>query len=107
MPVRLTEGDGVMLAEISGELDHHSVRSIRQEIDNNIAALTITELILDFGAVTFMDSSGIGLIMGRYKLISDMGGKLVIANTPTHMKKVMKVAGLDRLATMNDNKIVL
>ena len=58
-------------------------------------------LVLDFKDVTFMDSSGIGLVMGRYKLMQSMDGELRIQNVSSHMKKVMRLAGLDKLATFD------
>ena len=58
-------------------------------------------LILDFGEVTFMDSSGIGLVMGRYQVMKNIGGRVSLQNTPVHIRKVMRLAGLDRFATIN------
>ena len=63
-----------LTAYISGEIDHHSAKSIRKEIDINVEKLKPTDLYLDFSKVDFMDSSGIGLVMGRYKLQSERGG---------------------------------
>jgi len=58
-------------------------------------------LVLDFGEVTFMDSSGIGLVMGRYKVIKEIGGRVTLRNTPAHIKKVMRLAGIDKLAVIS------
>ena len=55
-------------------------------------------LVLDFSLVTFMDSSGIGLVMGRFRLMQENGGELVLQNLPAPLRKVMKLAGLDKLA---------
>ncbi len=68
-----SEGE-ILIAEIIGEIDHHTARVLREEIDTKIIRTTPTVLVLDFEKVTFMDSSGIGLIMGRYKLIHPMNG---------------------------------
>ena len=54
-------------------------------------------LVLDFGGVEFMDSSGIGVVLGRYRLMQDMGGKLTLRNLPPHIRKVMQVAGIGSL----------
>ena len=59
------------------------------------------QLFVDFSEVGFMDSSGIGLIMGRFKAMQAVGGRLVIQNPSQHIRKVMRLAGLDRLATIN------
>ncbi len=87
-----------LTAFISGEIDHHSAKNIRQEIDINVQKLKPNELYLDFSNVDFMDSSGIGLVMGRYKLQSERGGKVFIQNPPPLIKKVMLVAGINKLA---------
>lgn len=85
-------------AKLLGDIDHHSAKEMRCEIDIAVNENDATELILDFSAVTFMDSSGIGLVMGRYKLMSERQGRLVIASTPAYISKVMRVAGVNRLA---------
>lgn len=56
------------------------------------------ELVLDFGGVTFMDSSGIGLVMGRYKLMQELGGTVRLTQLSTSIRRVMQVAGMDKLA---------
>ena len=85
---------------IKGEIDHHVSVGIRQEIDRAIQRNNPKTLVLDFSGVTFMDSSGIGLVMGRYKKMTMLGGKVRVENAPTHIKKVMKIAGLSSLVTI-------
>lgn len=87
-----------LTAYISGEIDHHTAKYIRKEIDINVEKLNPAELYLDFSKVDFMDSSGIGLVMGRYKLQNQRGGKVFIQNPPPLIKKVMLVAGINKLA---------
>lgn len=100
--VRLSNQNNTLIAELSGEIDHHTARSLREEIDSNLQRSLPGELILDFSGVTFMDSSGIGLVMGRYKLIKSMGGSIVIRNVSDSIARVMRLAGLDRLADIRD-----
>ena len=95
--IKTTE-KGKMTALLSGEIDHHVAGNIRNTIDDAVIMDKPNELILDFKEVTFMDSSGIGLVMGRYKLIAEHNGKLTVKGTSPQIKKVMKLAGLDRLA---------
>lgn len=92
-----------MIAELSGDLDHHSAKSMRCEIDREINSGHPKLLVLDFKNVSFMDSSGIGLIMGRYKLMQDMGGKVAVARPPAYIKKVLRLSGIDRLAEVTDD----
>lgn len=94
------KGD-VLTAFLSGEIDHHSASDMRSIIDGAIDINMPSLLVLDFAKVTFMDSSGIGLVMGRYGKLSKTGAKLHISNMPINIYKVMKLAGLDRLASMD------
>ena len=101
MTVRIENQDGIITAFIMGDIDHHSAKEIRETIDFSLESSLPEILVLDFKDVTFMDSSGIGLVMGRYKLMQSMDGELRIQNVSSHMKKVMRLAGLDKLATFD------
>ncbi|PWM24059.1 MAG: anti-anti-sigma factor [Oscillospiraceae bacterium] len=103
MSAVLSPVDGVMTVLLTGEIDHHTAAALREEIDAAVETHQPRLLTLDFGGVSFMDSSGIGLVMGRYKLVSAYGGKVAIANVPRPMRRVMRLAGLDRLAEMEHN----
>lgn len=89
-----------LTAFLEGEIDHHTAAFARNEIDTELGSEAPNKLILDFGGVTFMDSSGIGLVMGRYKLASGIGAELIVANIPDNIYKLMKLAGLEKLATL-------
>lgn len=104
MPVQLQTNDCVTVAFLSGEIDHHLAAPMRNAIDDACTQSDIHTLILDFGGVTFMDSSGIGLVMGRWKLMQTLGGELILSNLPTSIRKVMRMAGLDRLAVIDHVK---
>jgi len=104
MPVRVYLADEIMTAHLLGEIDHHSSREIREEIDERACRAHPSRLVMDFRDVTFMDSSGIGLVMGRYALMQELEGELVVENMPEHIKRVMKLAGLDRLANMENGR---
>lgn len=102
MTVKIETSENSIHASLEGELDHHSAKEIREEIDNRVSIEKPPELILDFQNVTFMDSSGIGLVMGRYRLLKTYGGELKVINTSPQITKVMKLAGLDRLAGIHE-----
>jgi len=89
-----------MTVYLDGEIDHHTARGLREQIDAAIRRETPGLLVLDFRDVTFMDSSGIGLIMGRYKQMKLHGGEVHITNPSTGIKKILQLAGMDRLATI-------
>ncbi|MBS1324470.1 MULTISPECIES: STAS domain-containing protein [Porcipelethomonas] len=100
MSVKIINEDNKVIALLSGEIDHHNAKSLRQDIDFSLRENQPEELIMDFSEVGFMDSSGIGLVMGRYKLMQEIGGNLVVRNPPPHIKKVMRLSGIDRLASI-------
>ena len=100
MPVIIDTEENTVIAHLSGEIDHHSVQQLRADIDLAVERSRPAKLILDFDGVTFMDSSGIGLVMGRYKAVKSCGGCVIIENTGAQIKKVMRLAGLDRLAVI-------
>ena len=98
MAVYITDaGDGTLTARITGEIDHHTARWLRMDIDTAIQDKEPKNLKLDFSGVSFMDSSGVGLVMGRYKNMRERGGKVELINMPEYIEKVMSLAGMDRL----------
>ena len=89
--------DKLLVVKIIEEIDHHTTEKIRRKIDNEITRYMPRKVILDFNKVSFMDSAGIGLIIGRYKLINMIGGELKIANVNTQIQKIFEMSGLLRL----------
>lgn len=100
MGVRLILKEGVLTAVLSGEIDHHSAREIRAEIDETASRIKPNKLVFDFSAVQFMDSSGIGLIMGRCKLMQLWNGKVEIIRLPPKIEKIVSLAGLNQLCAI-------
>lgn len=70
--------EDILIVSLCGEIDHHNAASIRREIDESMTAFHAKNLILDYSDVSFMDSSGIGLAMGRYNKVKDLAGSIVI-----------------------------
>lgn len=101
MGVTFTKYETTITAHIKGDIDHHFAKDMRESIDLEIEKNTPEMLILDFKEVAFMDSSGIGLVMGRYKLTNILGCELKVINLSPHIKKVMKLAGIEKLLTMD------
>lgn len=97
MPVYVEPHGDELIARISGEIDHHTARWLRMDIDTALNDNHPKHLILDFSAVTFMDSSGVGLVMGRYKNMEASGGKVYLMGMPPYIDKVMTLAGMDKL----------
>lgn len=101
MPLKLNISDGVICARLAGEIDHHSAKALREEIDAAIVRVQPELLELDFSAVTFMDSSGIGLIMGRCRAMDECGGSVRISGVCGQLKKVLRLSGIDRIAAID------
>ena len=83
--------------EIEGDVDHHTAKFIRSEIDKAIFYYRPKVALLNVGKVDFMDSSGLGLIMGRYALMKELGGDVVVCDPCAGVERVIKLAGMDRL----------
>jgi stage II sporulation protein AA (anti-sigma F factor antagonist) len=73
--------DNTLIVKFDGELDHHVAKDIRTEIDETIDRQRVKNLIFDLNNMSFMDSSGIGVIIGRYKHINKLGGKVSVIHT--------------------------
>ena len=82
---------------LPGELDHHNAKEIRKRSDYLIDQNHIRYVIFDFTDTTFMDSSGIGVIMGRYKRIYMLGGEVCAVHTSERMKKILTMSGVTRI----------
>ena len=87
----------VLKIKLRGEIDHHSAAAVRAAIDDMIRSKRPYELIIDMSAVDFMDSSGLGLIMGRYNTMKEIGGSVTVADPTPATEKIMNLAGLERI----------
>ena len=86
------------IVRLSGELDHHSAAPLKEKLDTLIkSGVKDLRLVLDFRDVTLMDSSGIGLIIGRYKLLKNSGGELAVQGISQQIDKVFRLSGLYRI----------
>ena len=86
-----------LVVQLSGELDHSAASQIRGELDALIAGKGIRRLVLDLNGLSFMDSSGIGLIIGRYKQMARRGGSVAVFGADARMDKIFDMAGLYQL----------
>ena len=97
MDVKTITEQEITTVYLSGELDHHNAAPLRERVDTVIRERRPKRLVLDFSGISFMDSSGIGFVMGRYKLIRSLDGELRIQGASARMEKVMRLAGLEKL----------
>ncbi|QNO18699.1 anti-sigma factor antagonist [Caproicibacterium amylolyticum] len=95
--VQLRLRENTLTALLFGEIDHHSAREIREEIDLTAMRVRPAQLVLDFGGVQFMDSSGVGLILGRCKIMQMWQGHVIVQNMPPKLEQIVSLAGLTDL----------
>ena len=95
--LRLSYEEDTVIAEIGGEIDHHRAVSVRSQIDEALFKKMPKKLVIDIGRVDFMDSSGLGLIMGRLAKTKEIGASLVLRNPSARVTRMIKMAGLDRV----------
>ena len=98
-----SDGD-VLIATLSGELDHHGAVAVRTLIDAEIRARHPKKTVLDLAELDFMDSSGLGLIMGRHTLMTSLGGTLTLRRPNERVVRIFKLAGLERIVTIEEGK---
>lgn len=85
---------GTPVFKISGELDHHTAAAVREKLDKAILLDGARNIVLDFKNLRFMDSSGIGVLLGRYKLIKKKGGRIYVKNVGRQVDKIFTLSGL-------------
>ena len=91
------ENEKLLILRINEEIDDCKVQEIRRKADNEIQRYMPKRVVFDFDKVTFMDSAGIGLIIGRYKFVNLIGGKLEMTNLTKSIKKIFEMSGILRL----------
>lgn len=100
MSVQLNYKEGVLTAKLTGEIDHHSAREMREAIDSTAQKLKPYCLRLDFSQVPFMDSSGVGLILGRVRLCGFWRGRVVLCGLSANLNKMVELAGISSVAVI-------
>lgn len=102
MYIEFEKNDSNLIVHLLGELDHHSAQEVRHKIDDIIDKDRINKLILDFSRVTFMDSSGIGVVIGRYKRMSSKKGEIAIVSINNNIRRVFELSGIFRIIKTYD-----
>ena len=97
MNSKYDEKDKLLTLELTEEIDHHTIEKIRRKTDYEIERFIPRKTILDFDKVTFMDSAGIGMIIGRYKIVKMYGGTIEIINAKPSIKKIFEMCGIPKI----------
>lgn len=94
MKINYIEKDKLLKFEITEEIDHHTTEKIRRRMDNEITKYMPRKIVFDFNQVTFMDSAGIGMLIGRYKMVKMLGGSAELVNVKPSIKKIFEMCGV-------------
>ncbi len=98
------EEDKLLLIQITEEIDHHTTEKLRRKMDYEITRFMPRKVMFDFSKVSFMDSAGIGLLIGRYKLAKMLGSSTKIINASQSVKKVLEMSGVVRIIPVEENR---
>lgn len=104
MEVELKQIRNTLFVRIQGEMDMVVAEKLRQEIDRKLETKKICNLVINLEKVTFIDSSGLGVIIGRYKKIAGWGGKMFIVGARPSVYKILMFSGINRLVSMYNNE---
>lgn len=102
MQTEYIKQDKALVVRISEEIDQDTVDKIKRKIDDEIEKYLPKKVIFDFEDITFMDSSGIGMILGRYKLIKLIGGDMEIVNVSKTVNRIFKMSGIGRIICVEE-----
>ena len=100
--VTFSAADDVLYAYLAGEIDHDAAQSLRMQLDDALVSRSPRTLIVDLGGVGFMDSSGIGLILGRVRTAALWGGRVTVRGLSPQLKKMAELSGISALAVLED-----
>lgn len=95
---------GVLVVRLRGELDHHAVEPLRDEIEQSLENTHYRGLVLSFQGIDFMDSSGLGLILGRYRTLSSRKGKMALCEVNANLRKIFELSGIFKVVPVLDSE---
>jgi len=95
--------DNTLIITLGRELDHHNADMIKSKSEEYICKFRIQDIVFDFDNTNFMDSSGIGVIMGRYKVVSALNGRISVVNVHEAIERIFIISGLYKLVERYDN----
>jgi stage II sporulation protein AA (anti-sigma F factor antagonist) len=104
LSVNLETKNNVLCIRLEGELDHHSAEILRKQVDESIQKNKIHHIVLNLGKLSFMDSSGLGVILGRYKLVKNNGGEMVVCAISPPVKRLFEMSGLFKIIRLEETE---
>ena len=106
MNTNYSEAERMLLISYKGEIDHHTCLELAKRSDDAIRKFLPSKVIFDFEKVDFMDSSGIGMFLGRYKQLIRFGGKAEMKNLNSEMKRIFSMSGIFKIIPMVEEEII-
>lgn len=103
MDIEISQNGSCLIAALSGELDQHMADAIRGRMDYGLLQAGIKNMVFDFTEVSFMDSSGIGMLLNRYKQVRKFGGNLYLTGCNQNLFRLIKLSGLERIVLLRDS----
>jgi stage II sporulation protein AA (anti-sigma F factor antagonist) len=104
LAIELDVKETVLCVRLSGELDHHAAEELRKKVTETLAASPIKHILLNLEKLAFMDSSGLGVILGRYKQIKATGGEMVVCAISPSVKRLFDMSGLFKIIRLEDDE---
>ena len=101
MNIKYDEMDKLLICQITEEIDHHTTEKMRRILDDEIERYIPRKIIFDFNKVSFMDSAGIGMILGRYKMIKMLGGTIELINVNPNIRRICEMSGIPKIISIN------
>ena len=102
MNIKYDEVDKILTCQITEEIDHHTTEKMRRMLDDEIERYIPKKIIFDFDKVSFMDSAGIGMILGRYKMARLLGGTMEMINVNSNIKRIFEMSGIPKIIPINE-----
>ncbi|MGY0691829.1 anti-sigma F factor antagonist [Virgibacillus sp. FSP13] len=96
--------EDVLIVRLSGELDHHESESLRNEWKEMMYKNAVKHVVLNLESVSFMDSSGLGVILGRYKEVLQLGGEMVVCSVSPAVNRLFEMSGLFKIVRLEENE---
>lgn len=96
--------NGVLCIRLEGELDHHTADELRIRVNQLMDEEMIQHILLNLGKLTFMDSSGLGVILGRYKQITSLGGEMVVCAISPTVRRLFELSGMFKIIRLETDE---
>ncbi|GAE36752.1 anti-sigma F factor antagonist [Halalkalibacter akibai] len=102
--IDLEQKGSVLLVRLEGELDHHTAEELRGQVEQILANGSVKHIVLNLELLSFMDSSGLGVILGRYKQVKANGGEMVVCAISSSVKRLFEMSGLFKIIRLEDSE---